>query len=162
MDWFGYTVEDYLGHPVHTLAVEPTPFKRLVDEVTRSDQPNEDGLCPMFIRQKQAYIKHKYTDPVEVSLRLKASGCGSETIYCVEMRRNQDPVELILTNRKGRICFISSPLAKVLGHTPRTLRKVDIGELLPQPFGALHAAWVRVSDRRSQRTVCSTVAFVVL
>ncbi|GLC67718.1 hypothetical protein PLESTF_000598200 [Pleodorina starrii] len=143
VDWFGYTVEDYLGHPVHTLAVDPVPFKRLVEDMTRHDQPNEDGLCPVFLGAKHALIKHKYTDPVDVSLRLKATGLGTETIYRVEMRRNQPPVELVLTNRKGRIAFITSPLARALGHTPRSLRKVDIGELLPQPFGALHAAWIR-------------------
>ncbi|EFJ44861.1 hypothetical protein VOLCADRAFT_94889 [Volvox carteri f. nagariensis] len=143
VDWFGYTVEDYLGHPVHTLAVDPMPFKRLVEEVTRNDQPIEDGVCPAFLGAKHALMKHKYTDPVDVSLHLKATGLGSETIYRVEMRRNQPPVELVLTNRKGRIAFITSPLAKAMGHTPRSLRKVDIGELLPQPFGAMHAAWIR-------------------
>lgn len=62
------------------------------------------------------------------------------------MRRVKAPVELMLTNRKGRIRFITSPLARSLGHpSPRSLRKVDIGELLPQPFGALHAGWIRVS-----------------
>ncbi|KXZ56496.1 hypothetical protein GPECTOR_1g444 [Gonium pectorale] len=81
VDWFGFTVEDYIGQPVHTLAMDPSPFKRLVEEVTRHDSPGggsgEGDSCPAFLGAKHAIIKHKYTDPVDVSLRLKATVYGT-------------------------------------------------------------------------------------
>mgnify|MGYP001807710483 CR=1 FL=1 len=147
MDWFGFTVEDYLGHPVYMLSVDPSPFKKLVEEVrawagrggesegdgrwwardhqshgirecgvegcvhesltspprlcpvpvsltpypasprhtltaapttqphpfqvARTDQPTDDDMAHIGLA---AAIKHKYTDPVDVTLCVKTAG----------------------------------------------------------------------------------------
>lgn len=48
-------------------------------------------------------------------------------------------------DHKGRCLYANTPLASMLGYKLSVLRTKDISQLLPQPYGALHLKWIKVS-----------------
>lgn len=49
------------------------------------------------------FIKHKYTEPVEVAMRLMPMMVGGEALVRVEMKRLGPAEELVMVDRKGRV-----------------------------------------------------------
>lgn len=61
------------------------------------------ALSTLLIELDSCWVKHKYSEPVEVRLRLSAMSSGSEVLLRLELTRSGPPEELVLVDRKGRI-----------------------------------------------------------
>jgi PAS domain S-box-containing protein len=62
----------------------------------------------------------------------------------MRMRRLEDTPPMGAFDHKGRCVYANTPLAAMLGYTPKVLRGKDISQLLPQPYGVLHLKWLKV------------------
>lgn len=71
----------------------------------------------------------------------------------LKMRRKvQGNDMLMVTDRKGRITFVTSPFAAMLGYGPKAMRGMDISALMQQPFSQLHQTLIKVRlDARRRR-----------
>jgi nitrogen-specific signal transduction histidine kinase len=58
-----------------------------------------------------------------------------------------DSEHLMVTDHKGRIVYVTSKLAELLGSTAKGLLRTDFSRLMAQPFMQLHSKWMKV--RRS-------------
>ena len=50
----------------------------------------------------------------------------------------------MVTDHKGRILYITSKLAAILGGTAQSLQQQDINKYMAQPFMQLHGKWIKV------------------
>jgi hypothetical protein len=53
-------------------------------------------------------------------------------------------------NHRGKLVYVNTQLANALGHKLKFLRHKDITTIMPQPHGALHLKYLRVSHVQSQ------------
>lgn len=51
---------------------------------------------------------------------------------------------LMVTDHKGRIMYITSKLAAVLGSTPKGMLRTEFSKQMAQPFMQLHSKWMKV------------------
>ncbi|KAG2446182.1 hypothetical protein HXX76_000775 [Chlamydomonas incerta] len=86
---------------------------------------------------------HKYSRPVECSATLQRLGIGTEYMVEVTLRRTGPPHLLALTGPGGKIRYIASELARALGTSPSALHRQPLGDIMPQPWGTLHSAWIK-------------------
>lgn len=52
--------------------------------------------------------------------------------------------KLMVTDRKGCITFITSPLATLLGYNAKAMKGMDICKIMQQPFSQMHQALIKV------------------
>ncbi|GFR41359.1 hypothetical protein Agub_g2042 [Astrephomene gubernaculifera] len=90
------------------------------------------------------HFLHKYTRPVECSVTMQRLGVGPvECMVELTLRRNGPAHLLALTGPSGRVRYIASELARALGTSPSALYRQPLGDIMPQPWGTLHAAWIK-------------------
>ena len=80
-------------------------------------------------------------------LRFCSRNVGTDTqrILVAQMHRRAETPAMAAFDPKGRCLYANTLLASMLGHKVKDLRSKDISQLLPQPYGALHMKWFRVS-----------------
>jgi hypothetical protein len=66
-------------------------------------------------------------------------------LYALEFNRTDSGTSSVLVmDTNARIMFASSDAASILGYTPAQLMTMDGTQLMPSPFNALHATWLKV------------------
>lgn len=58
----------------------------------------------------------------------------------------------MVVDHRGRIPFATNQLASLLGYPLRTLTNMELANLIPAPYGQLHANFLKVRCRG--RTLC--------
>ncbi|GIL43455.1 hypothetical protein Vafri_932 [Volvox africanus] len=104
---------------------------------------------------------HKYTRPVDCNVSLKRLGIGPvECMVEMTLRRNGPAHLLALTGPSGRVRYIASELARALGTSPSALYRQPLGDIMPQPWGTLHAAWIKSMGGQSAIAAAAIGAIV--
>jgi hypothetical protein len=52
----------------------------------------------------------------------------------------------MVTDHKGRIIYVTSKLAELLGSNAKALLRTDFSRLMAQPFMQLHSKWMKVRE----------------
>lgn len=95
-----------------------------------------------------AFCARRYADCLTVDIWLDMGGTDSQRLFVVNMRRrNSASANLMVTDHKGRIEYVTTALAAMLGYSVKHLRKMEIAKLMPQPFNRLHDHWLKVRPR---------------
>lgn len=73
------------------------------------------------------------------------SGTDSQRILILQCQRTDGlDSSLLAVDPHMRVRFASYEVALLLGYSMRQLVTMKLDQLLPQPFNALHAKWIRV------------------
>ncbi|KAJ9531692.1 hypothetical protein QJQ45_021837 [Haematococcus lacustris] len=154
-DWFAFKPEDLLGTYVSGLVVEGKKLEEFLKMVKAADRRFaggvKDGAEGQSLRLDNIHIKHKFAEPMEVSLDVVNGGVGNHAFYVISVHRTgRHGRHMLVSDRRGRICHCTQELAATLGHTPHSIRMSGmqhaLGQLLPEPFATLHKSYVHDSQ----------------
>ncbi|KXZ56448.1 hypothetical protein GPECTOR_1g400 [Gonium pectorale] len=100
------------------------------------------AIAPQHLAAVQ--FLHKYSRTVGCAVTMHRLGIGPvEGMVELTLRRNDPPHLLAITGPSGRVRYIASELARALGTSPSALYRQPLGEIMPQPWGTLHSAWIK-------------------
>eukprot|EP00882_Tetradesmus_deserticola_P012829 GHRQ01013596.1.p1 GENE.GHRQ01013596.1~~GHRQ01013596.1.p1 ORF type:complete len:183 (+),score=76.59 GHRQ01013596.1:521-1069(+) len=90
-------------------------------------------------------LTHEYTDPVAVDITFEMGGTDAQRLLVASIRKcsSSDSEHLMVTDHKGRIIYLTSKLAELLGSSPKGLLRTDFSRLMAQPFSQLHSKWMK-------------------
>ncbi|GIM12312.1 hypothetical protein Vretimale_15676, partial [Volvox reticuliferus] len=89
-------------------------------------------------------LLHRYLDPVPVEVTVGMAGTDGQRILVLHCRRlDGRDGNILVVGSDMRLKFASVGVAGLLGYSPRKLIALRLDQLLPQPFNALHAKWIR-------------------
>jgi hypothetical protein len=75
----------------------------------------------------------------------RPAGTDAQRLLVATIRKCAgDSDHLMVTDHKGRIIYVTSKLAELLGSTPKALLRTDFARLMAQPFMQLHSKWMKV------------------
>eukprot|EP00201_Polytomella_parva_P010619 CAMPEP_0175065308 /NCGR_PEP_ID=MMETSP0052_2-20121109/15845_1 /TAXON_ID=51329 ORGANISM="Polytomella parva, Strain SAG 63-3" /NCGR_SAMPLE_ID=MMETSP0052_2 /ASSEMBLY_ACC=CAM_ASM_000194 /LENGTH=1112 /DNA_ID=CAMNT_0016331813 /DNA_START=820 /DNA_END=4155 /DNA_ORIENTATION=- len=140
IDWFAVSLETIVGQNLSVLVDEPDKLSRVIDEmsmmtVTQSVEAD--------LRIPSIHVKHFYMASVEVSAALRLVGMGTELLIKLELRRQMSLSDLILTDKTGKIRYVTPDIAHSLEVPPSVLRSMSIHSLIPVPYAALHNSYIK-------------------
>jgi PAS domain-containing protein len=73
------------------------------------------------------------------------TGATKSSLFVANIRRSTPAVQhLLVADVKGRIQYITSELADMLGGTPKSLLRTEFSRFIAQPFTQLHSKWMKV------------------
>ncbi|WIA17635.1 hypothetical protein OEZ85_014441 [Tetradesmus obliquus] len=161
-DWFGKSPVDCVGRPLSSLAVDGDALTGLVERAMTAKQGElEAGLVCL----KGVALTHKYADPVAVDITIEMGGTDAQRLLVSTIRKTAGAAaseHLMVTDHKGRICYVTSALAALLGSSPKALLRTDFARLMAQPFMQLHAKWMKDMPGKIPAGSCRAGAPVVL
>ncbi|GFR49211.1 hypothetical protein Agub_g11126, partial [Astrephomene gubernaculifera] len=103
-------------------------------------------------------LKHRYLEgPLPVHITIGMAGTDTQRIIVLSCTRTEDlDSNLLVVDSHMRIRFTSHGLPALLGFTTRKLAGMRLDQLLPAPYGALHAKWLRDPPVAIPPTSCRT------
>ena len=73
-------------------------------------------------------------------------GTEDQRILVLSMVRSAEVPLMAAVDHRGRLVYVNTQLANALGHKLKALKNKDITIIMPQPHGALHMKYIRVSS----------------
>jgi transcriptional regulator with PAS, ATPase and Fis domain len=75
-----------------------------------------------------------------------SAGTDAQRLLVATIRKCSatDSEHLMVTDHKGRIIYVTSKLAELLGSSAKGLLRTDFSRLMAQPFMQMHSKWMKV------------------
>lgn len=97
--------------------------------------------CRLRLRTQ---LRHKYLRALDVDIAVSLGGTGDQRILISNIKCLTDSLAMMVVDSRGKICYATTPLATMLGHTVRNLSKMSFQGLIPPPHAQLHKHWMKV------------------
>ncbi|EFJ47903.1 hypothetical protein VOLCADRAFT_104960 [Volvox carteri f. nagariensis] len=131
---------DLVGHPLSSLAVNSEEVEALLE---RCKAASAAELASGEITA-QLTLRHSYTAPVPMAAVVRLAGTDTQRILVLHCRRTDGlDGSMLAVDTHMRVKFASCEVALLLGYSMRKLASMRLDQLLPPPYNALHAKWLR-------------------
>ncbi|KAG2493141.1 hypothetical protein HYH03_008565 [Edaphochlamys debaryana] len=135
----GATEGELVGRTLQAMVTDPEAAEALLEacrEATAGDLAA--GV------QAELSFQHRYLDPVPVHITVNLAGTDAQRLLVLNFTRadGQDN-SMLVCDTHMRIKFASADMALMLGYPMRKLATMRLDQLLPPPYDALHAKWVK-------------------
>ncbi|EFJ48000.1 hypothetical protein VOLCADRAFT_91579 [Volvox carteri f. nagariensis] len=155
----GMVEGDVVGHTVATFVVEPQAVTALLARCQAATaQELESGDITT-----ELIFHHRFLEPVLFRVEVRMAGSDAQRILVLHCRRTDGlDGSMLAVDTHMRVKFASCEVALLLGYSMRKLASMRLDQLLPPPYNALHAKWLRDCPHTSRPGSCRTGAVVHL
>ncbi|GFR45040.1 hypothetical protein Agub_g6410 [Astrephomene gubernaculifera] len=138
----GLAEKDLVGHSLSSLVAEGEvgEVDKLIERFHAASAVElESGLFRVYFN-----LKHRFLDPVPVELTVGLAGTDGQRIMSITCRRTDGRADnIMVVDTHMRVRFASLGVSTLLNYPLRKLTSMGLDELLPEPFDATHAKWLR-------------------
>lgn len=183
-DWFGHTTDEVIGRAFPTLGKDAAALTQLIKSAAEAaadaDGSSGEGSSAMAIvnivrpgsgpdgkdvdaassahdppqARLLTQLLHKYTDPVDVELIAESAGTPAQPFFTIRIRCVAERAPLMVINNHGRVDYVTSELAALLGYVPKAMHEMELTDLMQPPYAQLHRHWMKSVLGRPPPTSC--------
>ncbi|KAI8475137.1 MAG: hypothetical protein J3K34DRAFT_517581 [Monoraphidium minutum] len=158
-DWLGLPQAECEGRPLAALAANPAVIEGLL---ARASGATGDELADGKIFAENVGLCHKYAGTVPFDITIELGGTDDQRLFVAALRRRGGGDEYLMAlDKRGHVTYATSGLASLLGSTPESMVRQELGRFMAQPFSQLHAKWIKEQGAPPARS-CRAGAPVVL
>ncbi|KAG2497902.1 hypothetical protein HYH03_004167 [Edaphochlamys debaryana] len=101
-------------------------------------------------------LKHRYLEPVPVTVTCNMAGTDDQRILVLNCLRTESTINtsILVVDTRMHVRFCAASVAALLGYSARQLASMRLEQLLPAPFNALHARWLKDPPSTVTATSC--------
>ena len=150
---FGYTMNELVGKPVHTLI--PAPYREQHD--TYLANYHKTGNAKIIGRSRNVEGQHKDGTVFTIRLSVSEIKIPGSTIYVGMIDKLENTTATITADTNGIIVNCNENCKQVWGYELDELRGQNLSILMPSPYKESHDQFIANYHRTGKRNVIGTV-----
>lgn len=156
IDWLGASHRELTGRTLQSIVSSIDNLQSVLGTASE--------LGPKAVHGSQVTFSflHRYIDPVEVQATVESSGNADVPMLTFTCRRVVESLSVMAVDLRGRILYATPDLGALLGISLTQLLKMDLGSLIPMPFGAMHKQLIKSPPLVVPRCSCRAGQVVLM
>ncbi|KAG2487340.1 hypothetical protein HYH03_014056 [Edaphochlamys debaryana] len=155
----GWQEGELVGRSLAAICTEPDAVEHLLQRCREASASDLEGGAVAA----GLVLLHRYLDPVPITATVSLAGTDGQRILTLNcLRTDGQDGSVLVCDTHMRIRFASVELAMTLGYSMKKLATMRLEDLMPPPWGTLHAKWLKDPPHNEKPTSCRGGAIVNL